>query len=85
MHMDQNTLAPNPGQRDPISRLIRLFDPVPLTFLHPLDDSGVSTARGRMGGERAFAFCTDMRVMGGALGASGCLWVPKTYATSRYS
>jgi acetyl-CoA/propionyl-CoA carboxylase carboxyl transferase subunit len=62
----------------PITRLSRLFDPVPLTFLHPSDDSGVSTARGRIGGERAFAFCTDMRVMGGALGASGCRYIAET-------
>jgi acetyl-CoA/propionyl-CoA carboxylase carboxyl transferase subunit len=78
MHIDQNTLAPNPGQRDPITRLTRLFDPVTLTFLHPFDDSGVCTARGRIDGERAFAFCTDMRVMGGALGAGGCRYIAET-------
>jgi acetyl-CoA/propionyl-CoA carboxylase carboxyl transferase subunit len=78
MHIDQNAFAAKPGQRDPITRLIRLFDPVTLTFLHPLDDSGVHTARGCIGGERAFAFCTDMRVMGGALGASGCRYIADT-------
>lgn len=78
MHIDQNAFAAKPGQRDPITRLIRLFDPVTLTFLHPFDDSGVHTARGCIGGERAFAFCTDMRVMGGALGASGCRYIAET-------
>jgi len=58
--------------RAPAVRLSRLLDPGSMTYLAESDETGVATARGRIGGRSVFAFCTDAAVMGGALGAGGC-------------
>src|SRR4051812_46963564 len=61
--------------RDPVLRLEKLFDTGTLELLQPRDDSGVVAARGRIHGTPATSFCTDATVMGGAMGAAGCLHI----------
>src|SRR5689334_3274258 len=58
--------------RDPVLRLARLFDPGSMRPLHPADDSGVVSARGRIAGATVLAYCTDATTMGGAMGTGGC-------------
>jgi acetyl-CoA/propionyl-CoA carboxylase carboxyl transferase subunit len=58
--------------RDPEARLRALFDPRTLRTLAGRDASGVVTARGRIDGVEAIAYCTDATQMGGAMGSMGC-------------
>jgi acetyl-CoA/propionyl-CoA carboxylase carboxyl transferase subunit len=58
--------------RDPELRLERLCDSATLVLLHPRDNSGVFTARGRIDGAKVIAYCTDATTMGGAMGSEGC-------------
>ena len=59
-------------RRDPVVRLRQLFDPGTLRLVHEDDDTGVAVVRGRVAGGPVIAYCTDARIMGGALGADGC-------------
>lgn len=68
-------LAPDEVERDyrsPAVRLSRLLDPGSLVWLHALDRTGVSAARGRIDGRNVVVYCTDATNMGGAMGAEGC-------------
>lgn len=57
----------------PEARLAQVFDDDPWTMLSGGDNtSGVLTARGRVAGVPAIAYCTDARRMGGTLGAEEC-------------
>jgi acetyl-CoA/propionyl-CoA carboxylase carboxyl transferase subunit len=58
--------------RDPAVRLSGLLDAGSLTPLHEPCASGVRAVRGRIAGADVFAYCTDARVMGGAMTAAGC-------------
>lgn len=58
--------------REPEVRLSALMDPGSIAGLFPEDTSGVWAVRGRIGGARTIAFCTDGTRMGGALGTDGC-------------
>src|SRR6266542_6743222 len=58
--------------RHPEARLAALFDPHSLALLAGGDTAGVATARGRINGVTAFAYCTDATRMGGAMGDDGC-------------
>ncbi|MEV0621361.1 carboxyl transferase domain-containing protein [Nonomuraea sp. NPDC050404] len=64
-------MNPRLDGRAPAARLARLFAPGSIEPMHDSDDSGVATARGRLGDSNVVAFCTDPAVMGGALGAEG--------------
>jgi acetyl-CoA/propionyl-CoA carboxylase carboxyl transferase subunit len=64
--------------RDPVLRLEKLFDAGSMELLRSRDDSGVVAARGRINGNPAASFCTDATVMGGAMGAAGCLHIVDT-------
>ncbi|MCT9930192.1 acyl-CoA carboxylase subunit beta [Planotetraspora sp. A-T 1434] len=61
--------------RSPLVRLSQLLDEGTLVALHVPDGSGVTAVRGRIGGERVVAYCTDATSMGGALGARGSLHI----------
>jgi len=61
--------------RDPELRLANLFDAGSLKALKPRDTSGVFIARGTIHGAPVVAYCTDATVMGGAMGAEGCLHI----------
>ncbi|MFN2562131.1 MAG: acyl-CoA carboxylase subunit beta [Jatrophihabitans sp.] len=61
--------------RDPVLRLQNLFDAGTMELLRPRDDTGVVAARGLVSGSPATSFCTDATVMGGAMGAAGCLHI----------
>jgi acetyl-CoA/propionyl-CoA carboxylase carboxyl transferase subunit len=58
--------------RDPAFRLAQLLDEDSLMPLHPRDNSGVYSARGRIGDVKVITYCTDGTKMGGALGSEGC-------------
>ncbi len=58
--------------RDPLIRLARLLDAGTLTVLRGNDDIRVTVAGGRIHGAEVVAFCTDARVMGGAVGLDEC-------------
>ena len=68
--------------RDPVLRLERLFDVGTVELLRSRDDSGVVSARGRVNGTPATAFCTDATVMGGAMGSAGCRHIVDTIDTA---
>jgi acetyl-CoA/propionyl-CoA carboxylase carboxyl transferase subunit len=59
-------------QRDPEVRLRALLDHGSLRVIAGRNDSGVTTARGRVDGTPIVAFATDATRMGGALGTEGC-------------
>jgi acetyl-CoA/propionyl-CoA carboxylase carboxyl transferase subunit len=61
--------------RDPVLRLQKLFDAGTMELLRPRDDTGVVAARGLVSGSPATSFCTDATIMGGAMGAAGCLHI----------
>ncbi|MEU4702600.1 acyl-CoA carboxylase subunit beta [Nonomuraea dietziae] len=67
----ESSAAPVADPRAPAVRFSRLLDPGSAVPLHEDDDSGVSAVRGLVDGAQAVAFCTDARLMGGALGAAG--------------
>jgi acetyl-CoA/propionyl-CoA carboxylase carboxyl transferase subunit len=60
-----------PDHRAPDVRLSSLLDPGGIEPLAEPDDSGVTAVRGRIQGFPVVAYCTDARLMGGALGARG--------------
>jgi acetyl-CoA/propionyl-CoA carboxylase carboxyl transferase subunit len=68
--------------RDPEVRLRNLFDAGSLRLLHDRDKSGVLGAQGRLDGMRAVAFATDPAVMGGAIGAAGCVRMTQAIDTA---
>ncbi|MEU9988289.1 carboxyl transferase domain-containing protein [Streptomyces sp. NPDC048045] len=58
--------------RDPLVRLARLLDEGTLTVVHDSDAITTAVASGRVHGVDVIAFCTDARVMGGAVGFEEC-------------
>jgi acetyl-CoA/propionyl-CoA carboxylase carboxyl transferase subunit len=58
--------------RDPQLRVESLLDVGSAVPLHPVDSSGVYTARGRVDGTKVVVYCTDGTTMGGAMGGEGC-------------
>jgi len=72
MSTTPTTDAPPTDHRDPELRLRALFDTGTLRALSGLDDSGVLSARGEIDGTQVIAFCSDGRLMGGAMGIEGC-------------
>jgi acetyl-CoA/propionyl-CoA carboxylase carboxyl transferase subunit len=58
--------------RNPEVRLSLLLDDGFFIPLHEADDSGACGVRGRIHGENVLVYCTDARVMGGAMSAAGC-------------
>jgi acetyl-CoA/propionyl-CoA carboxylase carboxyl transferase subunit len=64
--------------RDPLPRLTSLFDAGTMTTIVSDDSSGVMTARGDIGGTPAIAYCSDGRLMGGAIGIDGCRHIVDT-------
>lgn len=58
--------------RDPLIRLARLLDEGTLTVVHDSDAVSTAVAAGRLHGVDVIAFCTDARVMGGAVGFDEC-------------
>lgn len=68
----ENTAAREPDPREPEVRLARLLDEGTMTLLRPADSSGVLIVRGRIGGAKVVAYCTDATKMGGAMGSDGC-------------
>ncbi|CAM3217341.1 acyl-CoA carboxylase subunit beta [Stackebrandtia soli] len=58
--------------RDPWPRMRALFDEGTMRPIVDGDGSGVVTARGDIGGTPAVAYCSDARLMGGAMGVEGC-------------
>jgi acetyl-CoA/propionyl-CoA carboxylase carboxyl transferase subunit len=72
--MTAQTIQPSEqaGQADfraPGVRLSRLLDAGSVSPLHDNHDSDVHTVRGRIGGARVVAYCTDATRKGGSLGA----------------
>ena len=74
------TDAINP--RDPEFRLTCLFDRDTMAALAPRDTSGVLAARGRIGGTKVIAYCTDATKMGGAMGSEGCQHIVQAIDTA---
>jgi acetyl-CoA/propionyl-CoA carboxylase carboxyl transferase subunit len=68
--------------RDPLPRLTALFDSGTMAVMHDDGASGVMTARGDIGGTAAIAYCSDARVMGGAMGTDGCRQMVETIDTA---
>ncbi|WP_018349429.1 acyl-CoA carboxylase subunit beta [Longispora albida] len=58
--------------RDPLPRLEALFDEGTVKPMSPRDDSGVLSVRGEIDGAPVIAYCSDARLMGGAMGTDGC-------------
>ncbi|MEU5537062.1 carboxyl transferase domain-containing protein [Streptomyces sp. NPDC020362] len=58
--------------RDPLTRLARLLDEETLTVVHDSDAITTAVVSGRVHGVEVIAFCTDARVMGGAVGFDEC-------------
>jgi acetyl-CoA/propionyl-CoA carboxylase carboxyl transferase subunit len=69
---NRTPLGADDDHRHPERRLRELFDSGTLQLMTRADDAGVATANGLISGSVAFAFCTDARVLGGAMGAQGC-------------
>ncbi|MEV4218565.1 carboxyl transferase domain-containing protein [Nonomuraea sp. NPDC049725] len=63
--------GPAPDPRAPAVRLAGLLDPGSMTAPHDEDATGVTAVRGLVEGAPVVAYCTDARLMGGALGAAG--------------
>ena len=73
MTTDQLVLDEGAGDyRDPALRLSRLLDANSAVPLHESDDGAVLAMKGRIDGVDVVAYCTDARVMGGSMTASGC-------------
>lgn len=58
--------------RDPLIRLAKLLDLGTLAVVHDSDVIRTAVVLGRVHGVEVVAFCTDARVMGGAVGADEC-------------
>ena len=65
--------------RNPVHRLPALLDEGSLTYLGPDDLSGMRAATGTVDGRPVVAFCSDVTVMGGAMGVEGCRVVVEAY------
>ncbi len=65
--------------RNPVHRLPALLDEGSLEFLGPDDLSGMRAATGTIDGRPVVAFCSDVTVMGGAMGEVGCRVVVEAY------
>jgi len=61
--------------RAPAERLGRLLDPGSIVVMNSGLDSGVRTVAARIGATDVVAYCTDARMLGGALGAEGALCI----------
>ncbi|MBO3747609.1 acyl-CoA carboxylase subunit beta [Streptosporangiaceae bacterium NEAU-GS5] len=68
--------------RAPAARLARLLDAASAEPLHDPDDSGVTAVRGTVEGIPVVAFCTDARLMGGALGWAGAMRIVRAIDTA---
>jgi acetyl-CoA/propionyl-CoA carboxylase carboxyl transferase subunit len=66
-------------RRNPVHRLPALLDEGSVTFLGPDDGSGMRAATGTIDGRPVVAFCSDVTVMGGAMGVEGCRVVVEAY------
>lgn len=64
--------------RHPVARLSMLLDAESITILRDADGSGAQRVRGSIDGHKVFAYCTDARVMGGAIDAAGCRHIANT-------
>ncbi|MEU9835662.1 carboxyl transferase domain-containing protein [Streptosporangium sp. NPDC048047] len=71
----ESPAEPAADPRDPTVRLDLLLDPDSAVPLGGADGSGVTAVHGLVGGAPVVAYCTDARVMGGALGAAGAMRV----------
>jgi acetyl-CoA/propionyl-CoA carboxylase carboxyl transferase subunit len=67
-----------PDVRDPVMRLLQLFDGNECELLNSADGDEVLAAAGRINGSRVFAYCSDARRMGGALGIAGSRRIVET-------
>jgi acetyl-CoA/propionyl-CoA carboxylase carboxyl transferase subunit len=65
--------------RDPVLRLQAFADEDSIELLREPDDSGMVAATVRVDGTPAVVFCSDARVMGGAMGEAGCKVVLLAY------
>ena len=65
--------------RDPEVRLAALLDPGSVELLPGNPAGGMRAAVGTVDGARVVVFCSDPRVMGGAMGAEGCEVVVDAY------
>ncbi len=65
--------------RNPVHRLPALLDEGSVTFLGPDTGSGMRAATGTVDGRPVVAFCSDVTVMGGAMGVEGCRVVVEAY------
>lgn len=65
--------------RYPLTRLTALLDAGSLHQHSPIDGSGMLAASGTVDGTEVVAFCSDVTVMGGAMGADGCRVVVAAY------
>ncbi|MPQ97184.1 acyl-CoA carboxylase subunit beta [Modestobacter sp. I12A-02628] len=63
---------PEAGPNDPVGRLAQLFDDGDTALIDELPSCGVVVGQGSVRGVRTIAYCTDGRVMGGAMGEAGC-------------
>ena len=72
-------LAVEVDHRDPLLRLQAFADPDSVQLLREPDDSGMVAATVRVDGAPAVVFCSDVRVMGGAMGEAGCRVVLLAY------
>jgi acetyl-CoA/propionyl-CoA carboxylase carboxyl transferase subunit len=65
--------------RDPDVRLAALLDPGSIESLPGDPAGGMRAATGTVDGARVVVFCSDPRVMGGAMGEEGCEVVVRAY------
>src|SRR5215472_5591848 len=72
MAAEQIVLDEELDYRDPAVRLPLLLDDGSIAPLHEPDDSGACGVRGRINGQSVLVYCTDGRVMGGAMSKVGC-------------
>jgi acetyl-CoA/propionyl-CoA carboxylase carboxyl transferase subunit len=75
---DLPVLEAAPDVRDPLVRFAWLFDDDDWEPLNSADGDEVQAAAGRINGSRVFAYCTDARKMGGALGIAGARRIVET-------
>ena len=65
--------------RDPEVRFEALLDPGSIELMPAAPQGGMRAAVGTVDGARVVAFCSDPRVMGGAMGEEGCEVVVRAY------
>ncbi len=71
--------AAEPDPRDPQVRFAQLFDHGSVEELAADPASGMRAATGTVDGAPVVAFCSDPRVMGGAMGEEGCAVTVRAY------